>query len=150
MTLLRCNAPQSSARARDGYLTVDAMVALTLTVFAVSAAVALASNAVSRMAQARDRLTAVRIADDLYEGLYAGERPDGQQSGTTDGRSWTYISSSAATESTPSVARRLRITVDRRFGADLVVDAVLPPTPRAPVEAGEPVEPTAPATASSN
>ncbi len=132
---------------REGYLTIDAMVALSITVLAVAAAVALASNAVSRMAQARDRLTAVRIADDLYEGLYAGERPDGQQSGTTDGRSWTYTSTSAATADTPSVARRLRITVDRRFGPDLTIDAVLPP---APIEPAAPVAPVAPATASSN
>ena len=132
---------------REGYLTIDAMVALSITVLAVAAAVALASNAVSRMAQARDRLTAVRIADDLYEGLYAGERPDGQQSGTTDGRSWTYTSTSAATADTPSVARRLRITVDRRFGPDLTIDAVLPP---APIEPAAPVAPVAPATAASN
>ena len=123
------------------------MVALSITVLAVAAAVALASNAVSRMAQARDRLTAVRIADDLYEGLYAGERPDGQQSGTTDGRSWTYTSTSAATAETPSVARRLRITVDRRFGPDLTVDAVVPPPPNEPAR---PDAPIAPATASSN
>ena len=123
------------------------MVALSITVLAVAAAVALASNAVSRMAQARDRLTAVRIADDLYEGLYAGERPDGQQSGTTDGRSWTYTSTSAATANTPSVARRLRITVDRRFGPDLTVDAIVPPTPNQPTG---PDSPVAPATASSS
>lgn len=129
------------------------MVALSITVLAVAAAVALASNAVLRMAQARDRLTAVRIVDDLYEGLYAGERPDGQQSGTTDGRSWTYTSTSAATAETPSVARRLRITVDRRFGPDLTVDAIVPPTPNDPVGADVPAAPdapVAPATASSN
>lgn len=146
MTPLPCNEPLG----REGYLTIDAMVALTITVLAVSAAVALASNAVSQMAKARDRLTAVRVADDLYEDLYAGERPDGQQSGTTDGRSWTYTSNSATTADAPSVARRLRITVDRRFGADLVVDAVLPPTPHEPVEPVEPVPSNAPATASSN
>ena len=140
MTPLLCK----SSGDREGYLTIDAMVALSITVLAVSAAVALASNAVSRMAQARDRLIAVRIADDLYEGLYAGERPDGQQSGTTDGRSWTYTSTSATTADTPSVARRLSITVDRRFGPDLTVDAVLPPA------AIEPAAPIAPATASSN
>ncbi len=95
----------------------------------------------TRLAQARDRLTTVRIAEDLYEGLYAGEHPDGQQSGTTDGRSWTYVTTSAATATVPSVARRARITVDRRFGPDLVIDAVLPP---APTGAG------APATASLN
>lgn len=126
---------------RSGYLTIDAMVALSITTLAVAAAVGLASNAVTRLAQARDRLTTVRIADDLYEGLYAGERPDGQQTGTTDGRSWTYATSSAATPTVPSVARRAKITVDRRFGPALVVDAVLPPAPAAP---------DAPATASLN
>ncbi|MEJ6790941.1 hypothetical protein BrevBR_15465 [Brevundimonas sp. BR2-1] len=126
---------------RRGYLTIDALVALSITVLAVSAAVGLAASAVTRLAQARDRLASVRIADDLYEELYAGERPDGQQSGTTDGRSWTYATSSAATPTVPSVARRTRITVDRRFGPDLVVDAVLPPVP---------AEATGPATASSN
>lgn len=126
---------------RGGYLTIDAMVALSITTLAVAAAVGLASNAVTRLAQARDRLTAVRIADDLYEGLYAGDRPDGQQTGTTDGRSWTYATSSAATPTVPSVARRARITVDRRFGPDLIIDAFLPPVP---TEAG------APATASLN
>ncbi|MDI6623296.1 MAG: hypothetical protein QME55_01075 [Brevundimonas sp.] len=114
---------------RGGYLTIDAMVALAITVLAVAAAVALASNAVSRMAQARDRLTAMRIADDLYEDLYAGERPDGQQAGETGGRSWTYTSTSAGTDEVPSVARRLHIVVDRRFGPDLVVEAVVPPAP---------------------
>lgn len=139
--------PCKSSGGREGYLTIDAMVALSITVLAVAAAVALASNAVSRMAQARDRLIAVRVADDLYEGLYAGERPDGQQSGTTDGRSWTYTSTSAATANKPSVARRLRITVDRRFGPDLTVDAIVPPTPNQPTG---PDGPVAPATASSS
>lgn len=125
MTPLRCRAE----RRRDGYLTIDALVALSITVLAVTAAVTLAANAVSRMAQARDRLTAVRVADDLYEQLYTGERPDGRQSGVTEGRSWTYVSSSAATDGTPSVARRLRIVVDRRFGPDLVIEAVVPPAP---------------------
>ena len=145
--------PCKSLTGREGYLTIDAMVALSITVLAVAAAVALASNAVSRMAQARDRLTAVRIADDLYEGLYAGERPDGQQSGTTNGRSWTYTSTSAATAESPSVARRLRITVDRRFGPDLTVDAIVPPTPSEPAGPDAPDAmdaPVAPATASSN
>lgn len=105
------------------------MVALTITVLAVTAAVSLASNAISRMAQARDRLTAARVADDLYEDLYAGVRPDGQQAGVTEGRSWTYTSTSAATEAAPSVARRLRIVVNRRFGPALVVDAIVPPVP---------------------
>lgn len=142
--------PCKFSKDREGYLTIDAMVALSITVLAVAAAVALASNAVSRMAQARDRLAAVRIADDLYEGLYAGERPDGQQSGTTDGRSWTYTSTSAATADTPSVARRLRITIDRRFGPDLTVEAVVPPTPTQPTGPDAPDVPVAPATASSN
>gem|GEM_PF-2887893 len=142
--------PCRTSRRREGYLTIDAMVALSIAVLAVAAAVALASNAVTRMAQARDRLTAVRIADDLYEGLYAGERPDGQQSGETDGRSWTYTSLSAATADTPSVARRLRITVDRRFGPDLTVEAVVPPAPNEPTGSDAPVAPGAPATASSN
>lgn len=111
------------------------MVALSITVLAVSAAVGLAANTVTRLAQARDRLASVRIADDLYEGLYAGGRPDGQQSGTTDGRSWTYTTSSAATPTVPSVARQARITVDRRFGPDLVIDAFLPPGPTEPAGA---------------
>lgn len=114
---------------RTGYLTVDAMVGLAVTTIAVAAAVGLAANAVTRLSQARDRLTAVRIASDLYEDIYAGERPDGQQTGTTDGRSWAYESTSAATPDQPSLARRVRITVDRRFGGDLVIEAVVPPAP---------------------
>jgi len=121
--------PPDASSARGGYLTIDAMVALTITVLAVAAAVALASNAVSRMAQARDRLTATRIADDLYEDLYAGERAGGQQVGETEGRSWTYTSTGAGTDDVPSAARRVRIVVDRRFGPDLVVEAVVPPAP---------------------
>mgnify|MGYP003637198994 CR=1 FL=1 len=108
------------------------MVALSITVIVVSAAVALASTAVHRMAQARDRLAAVRLADNLYEDLYVGKRPDGQQTGNSDGRSWTYSSTSAATADIPSRARRVEITVDRRFGQDLMVEAVLPPVPDAP------------------
>lgn len=108
---------------------MDALVGLAITALAVSAAVGLGANAVTRIAQARDRLTAVRIAGDLYEDLYAGERPDGRHSGSTDGRPWTYESTSAATPQTPSLARRLRIVVDRRFGGDLVVEAVAPPAP---------------------
>ena len=124
-----------SREARAGYLTVDALVALTLTVLTVAAATALASNAVSRLAQARDRLTAMRIAEDLYDDLYAGARPDGQQSGETGGRSWSYTSTGAGTDERPSIARRLRIVVDRRFGPDLVVEAVAPPAPPAPATA---------------
>lgn len=126
------------------------MVALSITVIVVASAVTLASTAVSRLSQARDRLTAVRVAEDLYEGLYAGERPDGQQSGTTDGRSWTYSSASASTETALSLARRVKISVDRRFGADLVVEAVLPPAPVTPNAGAAPAAPDAPATASSN
>lgn len=114
---------------RDGYLSIDALVGLAIAVLTVTAAVGLASNAVMRLAQARDRLTAVRIADELYEGIYAGERPDGQQTGATEGRSWTYESTNAATETEPSAARRVRITIDRRFGGDLVVEAFVPPAP---------------------
>lgn len=102
---------------------------LAIVAIAVAAAVGLASNAVARLAQARDRLTAVRVADDLYEAIYAGERPDGQHAGVTEGRTWTYESTSAATDDAPSMARRVRIQVDRRFGGDLVVNAVVPPAP---------------------
>ncbi len=77
----------------------------------------------------RDGGRGMRIADDLYEDLYAGERPDGQQVGETGGRSWTYTSTSAGTDDAPSVARRLRIVVDRRFGPDLIVEATVPPAP---------------------
>lgn len=125
---MRCNL----SRRRGGYLTIDALVALAIIALVVSAAVSLASSAVARMAQARDRLTAVRIADTLYEDLYAGERPDGEHFGTTDGRSWTYTTLSAATDGTPSIARRLQITVDRRFGPDLTVEALIPSTPKSP------------------
>lgn len=121
--------PCEHRRSRGGYLTVDALVGLAIAAIAVAAAVGLASNAVTRLSQARDRLTAVRIADDLYEEIYAGERPDGQHAGVTEGRSWIYESTSAATDDAPSMARRIRIQVDRRFGGDLVVNAVAPPAP---------------------
>lgn len=104
---------------------MDALVGLAVATIGVAAAVGLAATAVTRLAQAGDRLTAVRIADDLYEDLYAGDRPDGQQSGVTDGRSWTYES----LDDHALPLRRVRISVDRRFGADLVVQAVLPPAP---------------------
>ena len=117
--------PFSAPSRRGGYLTVDALVGLAVATLGLAAAVGLASTAVTRLAQAKDRLTAVRIADDLYEELYAGDRPDGQQSGATDGRSWTYESQKDDT----SLARRVRIAVDRRFGGDLVIEAVLPPAP---------------------
>jgi hypothetical protein len=110
---------------RAGYLTIDAMVGLAVATLGVAAAVGLASTAVARLAQSKDRLTAVRVANDLYEDIYAGDRPDGQQSGVTDGRSWTYES----LEDDTAPIRRVRITVDRRLGADLVVQAVLPPAP---------------------
>lgn len=121
--------PSHPDPARSGYLTVDAMVGLAVTTIAVAAAVGLAANAVARVSQARDRLTAVRIAGDLYEEIYAGERPDGRHAGATDGRTWTYESASAATPERPSLARQVRITVDRRHGPDLVVDAFVPPAP---------------------
>jgi len=117
---------------RAGYLTIDAMVALVITTVAVSAAVGLAANTVMRIAQARDRLVAAKIAEDLYEGLYAGERPDGQQTGESDGRAWRYSTTSAATPERPSVARRVRIVVDRRQHDALIVEAVLPPAPATP------------------
>jgi len=100
-------------------------VGLAVATLGVAAAVGLASTAITRLAQAKDRLTAVRIADDLYEDLYAGDRPDGQQSGATDGRSWTY--ESLDDDALPY--RRVRIAVDRRFGGDLVIEAALPPAP---------------------
>lgn len=121
--------PCDRRQARKGYLTVDALVGLAIAAIAVAAAVGLASNAVARLSQARDRLTAVRVADDLYEAIYAGERPDGHHAGVTEGRSWTYESTNAATDDAPSMARRVQIKVDRRFGGDLVVNAVVPPAP---------------------
>lgn len=121
--------PCERTTGRAGYLTVDALVGLAVATIAVSAAVGLAANVVTRMAQARDRLTAVRVADDLYEDLYAGARADGRHAGTTDGKAWTYNSTSAATDGAPSSARKVRITVDRRFGPDLIVDAYVPPAP---------------------
>lgn len=122
---MRCKRPH----AREGYLTVDALVALAVTTVAVTAAVALASNTVANVSRARDRLAAVRIADDLYEGLYAGARAEGAQTGVTDGRTWSYTTSSASDDVRPSSVRRVRIVVDRRLRPDLVVEAVLPPAP---------------------
>jgi len=115
--------------ARDGYLTIDAMVALSITTIAVTAAVVLASTTVARISQARDKLIAARIAEDIYEDLYAGERPDGVQHGETQGRTWSYATTTAGSADTPSSARRARIVVDRRMRDDLVVDAVLPAAP---------------------
>ncbi|WP_168196762.1 hypothetical protein [Brevundimonas sp. M20] len=120
--------PSDLRSRRSGYLAVDALAGLAVMTLGVAAAVGLAATTVTRLAQAKDRLTAMRIADDLYEDLYAGVRPDGQQSGSTDGRPWTYESLDAD----GSAARRIRITVDRRFGQDLVVDAVAPPAPATP------------------
>lgn len=114
---------------RAGYLTVDALVGLAVATIAISAAVGLAAQTVTRMAQARDRLTAVRVADELYEGLYSGTRPDGQHSGTTDGKSWIYSSISEAAEGGPSYVRKVRIVVNRRFGPALTVDAWVPAAP---------------------
>lgn len=115
--------------AREGYLTIDAMVALSITTIAVTAAVVLASTTVARISQARDKLIAARIAEDIYEGLYAGERPDGAQRGETEGRTWSYATTTAGTAEAPSSARRARIVVERRLRGDLVVDAVLPAAP---------------------
>lgn len=131
---------------RRGYLTIDALVGLAITTLAVTAAVTLAANTVQRVNQSRDRLTAMRVASDLYEDLYAGRRPDGRHAGETSGRAWTYISQSAATADQPSLARSVRITVDRRTGPDLQLDAVVPPRPApetldAPA-AGEPATPS--------
>lgn len=117
------------ARGREGYLTIDALVGLAVTTLAVTAAVALASNTVANVSRARDRLAAVRIADDLYEGLYAGERADGAQSGVTDGRTWSYATSTAGDDGQTSAVRKVRIVVDRKLRPDLVVEAVLPPAP---------------------
>lgn len=114
---------------REGYLTVDAMAALSITTIAVTAAVALASTTVARVSQARDKLIAARIAEDIYEGLYAGERPDGAQHGETEGRTWSYATNTAGTADAPSSARRARIVVERRQRGDLVIDAVLPAAP---------------------
>ena len=115
--------------ARSGYLTIDAMVGLTITTLAVGAAVSLASLAVTRMAQARDRLTAARIASEIYEDLYAGRRPKGRGAGATEGRPWSYVIGSADTPENPSVARHGFITVDRRMREDLVLEIYLPPEP---------------------
>lgn len=122
---LRCER----AAGRAGYLTVDALVGLAVATIAVSAAVGLAAHTVTRMAQARDRSTAVRIADTLYEDLSVGARPDGQHSGITDGAAWTYSAINATTEGAPPSVRKVRITVQRRFGRPLVVDAWTPAAP---------------------
>lgn len=121
---LRCDGTVS----REGYLTVDALVALAVTTLAVTAAVALASNTVANVSRARDRLTAARVADDIYQGLYAGERADGAHSGQTNGRTWSYTTSSAG-DDLPASVRKVRIVVDRKLRTDLVVEAVLPPAP---------------------
>lgn len=121
---MRCD-PASS---RDGYLTVDALVALTVTTVAVTAAVALASNTVANVSRARDRLAAAQVADEIYQGLYAGERADGEHSGQTDGRAWSYTTSSAGDDQ-PASVRKARIVVDRRLRPDLIVEAVVPPAP---------------------
>lgn len=105
------------------------MAALSITTIAVTAAVVLASTTVARISQARDKLIAARIAEDIYESLYAGERPDGAHSGETEGRKWSYATTTGGTADTPSSARRARIIVDRRLRDDLVVDAVLPAAP---------------------
>lgn len=114
---------------RSGYLTIDALVALTIAALTVAASVGLASQVVTRVAEARERVATARVAGDLYEDLRAGRRPDGALHGMTEGRSWSYATTSAATPEKPSRARKVRITVDRRLRQDLVVDAILPPAP---------------------
>ena len=116
-------------RRREGYLAVDALVALAVTALTVAAAVGLAAEAAGRTAQARDRLAAARIAEDIYEGLYAGARSDGQHQGETEGRSWRYETNPAGDEAEPSSARHAWITVERRFGDDLTLEAYLPAAP---------------------
>lgn len=114
---------------RSGYLTIDALTALTIGGIAIAAAVGLASVAVARISQARDRLAAAVVASSLYEDLYAGERPDGRQAGIMSGRSWSYAIGSAGVPDRPSSARTGTITVDRKLRPDLVVEVVLPPAP---------------------
>ena len=117
---------------RRGFVTLDALVGITLVVLAVAAAVAVAAGAVTSIARVRDRLEAASVARDLYEDLYFGRRPDGQYEGETDGRSWSYEVQSAATVVQPSLARRAVIRVDRRRGNDLLIEAHLPPVPASP------------------
>lgn len=114
---------------REGYLTIDAMVALSITTIAVTAAVVLASTTVARITQARDKLVAARIAEHIYEELYAGERAEGAQSGDIEGRRWAYETTPFGSSEAPSRARRARIVVERRLRDDLVVEAILPPVP---------------------
>jgi hypothetical protein len=124
----------SPAEARAGYLTIDAVTALAVTTIAVSASVGLAVHVVARVADARDRLAAARLAETIYEELYAGERPDGRVRGEEGGRAWAYDIQTRRTADggTGSSARSGRITVARRKRDDLVVEAVLPPAPATP------------------
>lgn len=114
---------------RSGYLTIDALTALTIGGIAIAAAVGLASVAVARISQAKDRLAAAVVASNLYEELYAGERPDGRHAGVMNGRSWSYSVGPAGVPDRPSSARAGAITVDRKLRPDLVVEIVLPPAP---------------------
>jgi hypothetical protein len=122
-------------------MAVDALVGLAVVTIAVSAAVALAADVAGKVARSQDRLTAARIAETLYEDLYAGDRLGTDDSGTTEGRTWRYEITPAASVAAPSSARRATITVARRWRGDLVLEAILPP---------EPVRAAAPATASSS
>ena len=122
-------------------MAVDALVGLAVVTIAVSAAVALAADVAGKVARSQDRLTAARIAETLYEDLYAGDRLGTDDSGTTEGQTWRYEITPAASEAAPSSARRATITVARRWRGDLVLEAILPP---------EPVPAAAPATASSS
>ncbi len=117
---------------RSGFVTLDALVGISLVVIAVAAAVALAAGAVTSIARTRDRLEAASVARALYEDLYFGRRPDGQYEGESGGRSWSYETRTAATASQPSLARRAVIRVDRRRGKDLIIEAHLPPVPALP------------------
>lgn len=128
-------------RRREGFLAVDALVALAVTALTVTAAVALAAEAAGRVAQARDRLAAARMAEDIYEGLYEGTRSDGEHRGETGGREWRYETSPAGEETAPSSARQAVIVVERRFGGDLTLDAYLPPAPE-PADADAPATPS--------
>lgn len=118
-------------------MAVDALVGLAVVTIAVAGAVALAADAAGKAARAQDRLTATRIAETVYEELYAGDRRGAAGSGHAGGRTWRYEITPAGSDAEPSSARRARITVQRRWRGELVVEAVLPPEP-------------APATASSS
>lgn len=130
--------PQGGRRGpRRGFMAVDALVGLAVVTITVAGAVALAADAAGRIARAQDRLTAARVAETVYEGIYAGNHRGDAGSGAMEGRTWRYELTPAGSDAEPSSARRARIVVERRWRGELVVEAVLPPEP-------------APATASSS